>query len=43
LTPEMGQPYLIIAKDTNCKVPEGYRKVHSKPTKKYLLYKRVGP
>ena len=43
LTSEMGNPYLIIAKDTNCKVPEGYRKVHQEPTVKYLLYQRAGP
>ncbi|MGD9136012.1 MAG: hypothetical protein PVH42_04595 [Desulfobacterales bacterium] len=43
LTNEMGHPYLIIAKDTNCKVPEGYRKVHQEPTIKYLLYQRSGP
>ena len=43
LTPEMGQPYLIIAKDTNCKVPEGYRKIHQEPTIKYLLYQRERP
>ena len=43
LTPEMDQPYLIIAKDTNCKVPEGYRQIHQESTIKYLLYLRAGP
>ncbi len=32
LTPEMGRQYFVIAKNSNCTVPEGYRKVHQEPT-----------
>jgi 4-amino-4-deoxy-L-arabinose transferase-like glycosyltransferase len=42
LTPEMGHPYLIIAKNSNCKVPEDYRQINQEPTLKYLLYQRDG-
>jgi hypothetical protein len=40
LTPDMGRPYLIIAKNSNCKVPEGYQRVDQEPTIKYKLYKK---
>jgi 4-amino-4-deoxy-L-arabinose transferase-like glycosyltransferase len=40
LTPEMGHEYLIIDKNINCKVPEGYRIVHQRPTLQYVLYRR---
>ncbi len=40
LTPEMGHQYLIIAKNSNCTVPDGYQKIHQQPTLKYLLYKK---
>ena len=43
LTPDMGRPYLIIAKSSNCTVPEGYHKIHQQPTLKYLLYKKALP
>jgi 4-amino-4-deoxy-L-arabinose transferase-like glycosyltransferase len=43
LTPDMGHPYLIIAKNRNCQVPKGYRQIHQEPTLKYLLYQRAGP
>jgi 4-amino-4-deoxy-L-arabinose transferase-like glycosyltransferase len=43
LTPEMGHPYLIIAKNNNCTVPEGYQRVNQEPTIKYLLYKKNRP
>jgi len=43
LTPDMGQPYLIIAKNSNCKIPEGYRIMRQQPTLKYMLYKKAGP
>lgn len=43
LTPEMGHPYLIIAKNSNCEVPQGYHIVGPKPTIKYLLYKKTDP
>ena len=40
LTPDMGRPYLIIAKNSSCTVPEGYRRVNQEPTVKYHLYKK---
>ena len=40
LTPDMGRPYLIIAKNSNCTVPEGYQRVDQEPTIKYKLYKK---
>jgi 4-amino-4-deoxy-L-arabinose transferase-like glycosyltransferase len=40
LTPDMGRPYLIIAKKSNCTVPEGYQRVDQEPTIKYKLYKK---
>jgi 4-amino-4-deoxy-L-arabinose transferase-like glycosyltransferase len=40
LTPKMNNEYLIIAKDSNCKVPEGYQRVNQEPTIKYIMYKR---
>ncbi|UCD77629.1 MAG: glycosyltransferase family 39 protein [Desulfobacterales bacterium] len=43
LTPKMGNEFLIIAKNANCTVPEGYQKVHQQPTIKYVLYKRIQP
>jgi 4-amino-4-deoxy-L-arabinose transferase-like glycosyltransferase len=43
LTPEVGQPYLIVAKDSNCKIPDGYRKFHQESTIKYLLYQKARP
>jgi hypothetical protein len=43
LTAEMGHEYLIIDKNSNCKVPEGYRKVHQRPTLQYVLYRRGSP
>jgi 4-amino-4-deoxy-L-arabinose transferase-like glycosyltransferase len=42
LTSEMGHPYLIIAKNSNCKVPDGYRQINQEPTLKYLLYQKSG-
>jgi 4-amino-4-deoxy-L-arabinose transferase-like glycosyltransferase len=43
LTPEMGNEYLLIAKDSGCEVPEGYQKIHRQPTIKYTLYQRSPP
>ena len=43
LTPDMGRQYLIIAKDNNCTVPEGYQRVNREPTIKYILYKKNRP
>jgi len=43
LTPEMGHPYLIIAKNNNCTVPAGYQRVNQEPTIKYILYKKNRP
>jgi len=40
LTPDMDRQYLIIAKNGNCTVPEGYHKIHQEPTIKYILYKK---
>lgn len=40
LTPKMGHQYLIIAKESDCKVPDGYRRVNQEPTLKYIVYKR---
>jgi 4-amino-4-deoxy-L-arabinose transferase-like glycosyltransferase len=40
LTAEMGHEYLIIDKNSKCKVPEGYQKVHQRPTLQYVLYRR---
>lgn len=41
VTGELGHDYLLIDKDSDFKVPEGYEKVHKKPTEKYILYKRI--
>ncbi len=43
LTPDMGHRYLIIAKSSNCTVPEGYQRVNQEPAIKYLLYKKNRP
>jgi hypothetical protein len=43
LSPKMGYPYLIISKESNCTVPEGYRRINQEPTLKYILYQKVGP
>lgn len=43
LTPRMGRPYLIIAKDSDCVVPEGYQRINREPTLKYILYQKVSP
>jgi len=43
LTPDMGQPYLIIAKNSVCTVPAEYDIIHRQPTLKYLLYKKNHP
>ena len=43
LTPAMGQEYLIIAKDSGCKVPEGYRIINRPPRIKYILYQKNKP
>ncbi len=41
LTPEMGNEYLLIAKDSGCTVPEGYQRINQEPTLKYILYKKT--
>ena len=41
VTGELGHDYLLTDKDSDFKVPEGYEKVHKKPTEKYILYKRI--
>jgi 4-amino-4-deoxy-L-arabinose transferase-like glycosyltransferase len=43
LTAEMGHDYLIIDKNSNCKVPEGYQNVHQRPTLQWVLYRRGSP
>ncbi len=43
LTPDMGCQYLIIAKNSNCPIPEDYRIIRQQPTLKYLLYKKADP
>ena len=43
LSPQMGNDYLIIAKESNCTVPQGYRRVNREPTLKYFLYHKVSP
>ena len=43
LTPKMGRSYLIIAKESNCIVPDGYRRINREPTLKYIVYQKVGP
>lgn len=40
VTPKMGNEYLVVEKNSNCKVPDGYQKVHRQPTIKYILYKK---
>jgi len=40
LTPKMGRSYLIIAKESNCVVPDGYRRINREPTLKYIVYKK---
>ena len=41
MTTDMGHDYLVINKNSNCQVPDGYQKVHRQPTLKYVLYRRV--
>ena len=41
LTPKMGNEYLIIAKEGNCTVPEGYQRINREPTLKYIVYKKM--
>ena len=43
LTSEMGHPYLIIAKENDCSVPEGYQRINREPTLKYVVYQKVEP
>jgi hypothetical protein len=43
LTPAMGNEYLLIAKDSGCEVPEGYKKIHRQSTMKYILYQKSPP
>lgn len=41
MSPKMGSDYLIIDKNSNCRVPKGYRRINREPTVKYWLYKKV--
>lgn len=41
LSPKMGHPYLIIAKESGCIVPDGYQRINQEPTVKYILYQKV--
>ena len=43
LTPKMGSQYLIVAKASNCMVPDGYRRINREPTMKYILYQKKNP
>jgi hypothetical protein len=43
LTHEPGKEYFLIAKDSNCSVPEGYQRINQEPTLKYHLYKKALP
>jgi 4-amino-4-deoxy-L-arabinose transferase-like glycosyltransferase len=43
LTHKRGKEYFLIAKDSGCIVPEGYRRINQEPTLKYHLYKKVLP
>jgi len=43
LTPKMGAEYLIIAKASDCEVPQGYQRINREPTIKYILYQKVSP
>jgi hypothetical protein len=43
LTPEMGSEYLLIAKESNCTVAEGYERINREPAIKYMLYKKRNP
>jgi len=40
LTPKMGNEYLIVDKNSECNLPQGYQKVNRQPTLKYILYKK---
>ncbi len=43
LSPQMGNDYLIIDKNSECPVPEGYTRINREPTVKYWLYQKVKP
>ena len=43
LTPKKGKEYYLIAKDSGCKVPAGYRRINREPTLKYYLYRKSPP
>jgi len=43
LTPKMGNEYFLVAKESNCIVPDGYKRVNQEPTVKYILYQKVSP
>jgi len=43
LTPQMGYEYLIIAKESDCNVPQGYQRINREPTIKYWFYQKVSP
>ena len=43
LTSNMGSKYLIIAKESNCIVPDGYQRINQEPTIKYIVYKKTSP
>jgi len=43
LTSNMGYPYLIISKESDCTVPDGYQRINHEPTVKYIVYKKNRP
>jgi hypothetical protein len=43
LTPKRGRKYLLIDKNSKCRVPKGYRRINREPTIKYHLYQKISP
>ena len=42
LSAKMGHDYLIVDKNSNCVVPQGYQKIQTKPSVRYVLYRKIG-
>jgi 4-amino-4-deoxy-L-arabinose transferase-like glycosyltransferase len=40
MSPKMSHDYLLIDKNSDCQVPEGYERINREPTLKYWLYKK---
>jgi 4-amino-4-deoxy-L-arabinose transferase-like glycosyltransferase len=43
LTPKKGREYLLVDKNSKCRVPKGYKRINREPTLKYHLYRRFKP